>query len=402
MGPLRGIRVLDFGRYVAGPYCATLLADFGADVIRVERSSGGEDRWIAPVTEGGEGALFLQVNRNKRSLTLDPRSANGREIMRRLVATADVVVVNVPDDALKPMGLDYDTLRSVRSDIVLANVSSFGPTGPWADRPGFDSVGQAMCGSAHLSGFGEVPVRTPITWVDHASALYAAFGVMVALLERLRTGRGQQISASLFGSAIGFASTYLIEQAMTQLDRVAIGNRSYLNGPTDTFRTLDGWIVTQVVGASIFRRWAALMGEPCWSTDPRFSTDELRGKNGALLSERMQSWCAQRDSAQALDELARANIPAGPVLSPREVLAHPQVAAMGLLVPMKTADHPAVIPLVATPINLSETPAAIDRPAPRVGEHTRELLLELGFTDTEIDAMRATAPVARSTTEEIK
>ena len=165
---LENIRVLDFGRYVAGPYCATLLAEYGADVIRVEQPGGGDDRRIAPITEDGEGALFLQINRNKRSITLDPGSDSGREIMRRLIATADVVVVNVPDSALAKMGLDYQTLCAIRPDIILANISSFGPTGPWADRPGFDSVGQAMCGSAYLSGPGDVPYRTPITWVDQA------------------------------------------------------------------------------------------------------------------------------------------------------------------------------------------------------------------------------------------
>jgi len=272
MAILEGIRVLDFGRYVAGPYCATLLADFGADVIRVERPCGGEDRQLVPVTEEGEGALFLQVNRNKRSIELDPGSDAHREVMRRLVATADVIVVNVPDSALRKMGLDYTTVSAIRPDIILANISSFGPTGPWADRPGFDSVGQAMCGSAYLSGPGDVPYRSPITWVDHTTALYAAFGVMAALFERTTTGRGQQVSANLLGSALACSSTYLIEQAITQVDRSAIGNRSFVNGPTDTFRTSDGWIVTQVVGPAIFRRLCTLFHSCTTSFTPFYST----------------------------------------------------------------------------------------------------------------------------------
>src|SRR5262245_61881321 len=146
MTSLSGIRVLDFGRYVAGPYCAALLADFGADVIRVERPGGGEDRYIVPVTEEGEGSLFLQINRNKRSIELELDSEAGRRILQRLVATADIIVVNVPDSALPKMGLDYVSLSAIRADIILANISSFGQTGPWADRSGFDSVGQAMCG----------------------------------------------------------------------------------------------------------------------------------------------------------------------------------------------------------------------------------------------------------------
>ncbi len=383
MTPLEGIRVLDFGRYVAGPYCATLLADFGADVIRIERPGGGEDRGITPLTDEGDGALFLQINRNKRSIEVDPTSEEGREVVRRLVATADVVVVNVPDSALPRMGLDYDTLSAIRPEIILANVSSFGSKGPWADRPGFDSVGQAMCGSAYLSGPGDVPYRSPITWVDHAAALYTAFGVMAALFERAQTGRGQQVSTNLLASAMAFSSTYLIEQAVAQPDRTAIGNRSFVNGPTDTFRASDGWVVTQVVGDTIFRRWVRLMGEAHWLDDPRFATDELRGKHGAILSERMQAWCESRSVDEALAELADARIPAGPVLSPRQALAHPQVQAMQVLQPVDVAGADRPLPLMRTPIGMSRTPPDITRPPPRSGEHTGEILAELGINNPE-------------------
>lgn len=389
MSVLKDIRVLDLGRYVAGPYCATLLADFGADVIRIERPGGGEDRQVVPVTDEGEGALFLQINRNKRSLTLDPASAGGREVMRRLVATADVVVVNVPDSALPKMGLDYATLSAIKPDIVLANISSFGPTGPWADRPGFDSVGQAMCGSAFLSGPGDVPYRTPITWVDHATAVYAAFGVMLALYERARSGRGQQVSANLLASALAFSSTYLIEQAVSEPDRTAAGNRSFVNGPTDSFRTRDGWIVTQVVGPAIFRRWVKLMEEPHWLEDSRFVTDQLRGDNGAVLSARMQDWCAQRTSAEALDALAAANVPAGPVLSPRAALEHPQVRAMELFTSIAVPGLKSPLPLMKSPVTLGATPASIRSAPPGAGQHVADVLGELGFTGEELAALRS-------------
>jgi crotonobetainyl-CoA:carnitine CoA-transferase CaiB-like acyl-CoA transferase len=388
MAALDGIKVLDFGRYVAGPYCATLLADFGADVIRIERRGGSEDRWIAPVTQEGEGALFLQINRNKRSLCFEPKAPGADALLRRLVEQADVVVANVPGPALRKMGIDYESLCAIRPDIVLANISSFGAQGPWAARPGFDSVGQAMSGAQYLSGPGDVPYRQPITWVDHATAVYAAFAVMVALFDRQRTGQGQEVSGSLLGSALAFSSTYLIEQAMAGLNREPIGNRSFVNGPTDTFRTTDGWIVTQVVGAPLFSRWASLMGEPEWLEDPRFATDELRGHNGAVLSERMQRWTQARSTQEALDALAQASIPAGPVLSPAQALAHPQVEAMGIVEPTPVPRLGRDVPLTRVPIEMSRTPAAIRTPPPGIGEQTDEILGELGYACEEIAAMR--------------
>ena len=394
MGALDGVRVLDFGRYVAGPYCAMLLADFGADVIRVERPGGGEDRDITPVTDDGAGAVFLQGNRNKRSLALDPRGEQGRAVLARLVAAADVVVVNVPDSALAKMGLDYASLSRIKPDIILTNTSSFGPVGPWADRPGFDSVGQAMCGSAYLSGPGDVPYRTPITWVDNATAVYAAFGTMVALFEKMRSGRGQQVTGSLLASGLAFSATYLIEQAARGPDRTAIGNRSFVNGPTDTFRTTDGWVVTQCVGPAIFKRWAGLMGEPAWLADPRFATDELRGDNGAVLSERMARWCAERSTEAALGLLAGASIPAGPVLSPAQALTHPQVAAMGMLTPMTLAGAADPVTLLGPAVTLSGTPGAIRTTPPGAGEHSRQVLAEIGLGPAEIDELIAAVLVS--------
>ena len=393
MSALQGIRVLDFGRYVAGPYCATLLGDFGADVIRMERLEGGEDRWIAPVADTGDGALFLQMSRNKRSVAYDPKAEGSAAMIRRLIADADVVVVNVPPSALPKMGLDYASLKAIRPDIILANVSSFGPTGPWTDRPGFDSVGQAMSGSQYLSGPGDMPYRSPITWVDHATAVYAAFAVMVALFERQKSGKGQEIDGSLLGSALAFSSTFLIEQALTGINRTAIGNRSFLNGPTDTFATKDGHIVTQVVGNPIFRRWAQLMEEPHWLEDERYASDESRGENGVELSERMARWVAERTTDEALDQLAAARIPAGPVLSPQQAIEHEQVQAMGLFQEVADARIGKSVPLTRAPVNLSETPAEIRRPAPGVGEHSAEVLREAGYTDDEITTLASSGAI---------
>jgi crotonobetainyl-CoA:carnitine CoA-transferase CaiB-like acyl-CoA transferase len=379
-GVLAGLRVLDFGRFVSGPYCAALLAEFGADVIHIERRGGGEDRAVQEVGDSGDGAVFMQMNRNKRSLTLAPKHPAYQDILDRLVAGADVVVVNVPPPALAAMSLDYARLSAVNPRIILANASSFGDRGPWHARGGFDSVGQAMSGSAYLTGTPGQPYRTPMSWVDHSTGLYLALGVMLALTERAQSGRGQEVGASLLGSALSFSANYLIEQAMTGRDRTPTGNRGMINGPTDFFQTSDGWIAVQVVGDTLFKRWCAMVGAPALADDTRFATDALRGTNSEALCAIMQAWTAPRASVEALDALAAAGIPAAPVLSPRQALDHPQVQASGLLMPAEGA----TAPLLRVPIALSRTPGHIAAAPPAPGAHSAEVLREFGFTAEEI------------------
>ena len=392
-GVLDGIRVLDFGRYIAGPYVGALLADFGADVIRVEKRGGSEDRYVLPLSKRadgrpGEGALFFQMNRNKRSVTLDPMKPEGRAVLDRLAATADVVVANLPPQTMARMGLDYDSLCKVKNDIILANLSSFGKHGPWAARPGFDSIGQAMCGSVYLTGEPGRPYRAQIALVDFGTALHAAFGVAMALIEKQRSGRGQEVVGALLATAVALNGPTLVEQSAVAPDRVAIGNRAFNSGPTDLFETRDGFIVSHVVGGPLFRRWANLMGEPEWLDDERFATDDGRGDNGEVLSQRMAAWCAERTRDEALEALAAAHVPAGPVLKPQEALEHPQVQAMGLLHPVAWPgmDRPAMVP--QAPVWLSETPALPPTEQARTGEHTDEVLGAIGYSGEELAALR--------------
>jgi crotonobetainyl-CoA:carnitine CoA-transferase CaiB-like acyl-CoA transferase len=266
---LHGVRVLDFGRYIAGPYCAALLAEYGAEVIRVERRGGGEDRAVAPVAPSGDGALFLQMNRNKLSLTLDPMVDEGREIVRRLVATADVVVANLPPAALAAMRLDYASLRAVKPDVILTTVSAYGSAGPLSERLGFDGVGQAMCGAVYMGGEPGRPSRAAVSWVDFATALHAAFGTLMALMSRARTGAGQVVEAALLPTAVALNGVTLIEQALLQRDRQPTANRGQYSAPSNVFRTRDGWILCQVFGNAMFGRWGALMGEERWGTTGR-------------------------------------------------------------------------------------------------------------------------------------
>src|SRR5579859_761480 len=252
--PLSGIRVIDFGRFIAGPYCAMLLADMGADVIRVDRRQGSEDRYIAAITESGEGGGFLSLNRNKRNLTLDTSKPESAEIIRRLVQGADVVVANLPNNVLKSMRLDYDSLRAIKPDIVLARISTFGPDGPYANRVGFDTVAQAMSGAMSLTGFPGAPVRDIVPFEDYGTALHTAFGVMVALYHRAQTGEGQIVDGSLLATSIAFTQGLLAEKHVLGVDRSQTGNASFYAAPADAYRTQDGWIVVSVVGNEIFAR----------------------------------------------------------------------------------------------------------------------------------------------------
>ena len=387
--PLDGIRVIDFGRFIAGPYCGMLLADMGADVIRVDRRRGSEDRYTGPVTEQGEGGAFLSLNRNKRSLTLDTSKKESAEIIRRLAKSADVVLANLPIAVLQKMGLDYDSLRAIKPDIILARISTFGPDGPYANRLGFDTIVQAMSGAMSLTGFPGTPIRASVSFEDYGTALHTAFGIMVALYHRARTGEGQVVDGSLLATGITYMQALLAERSVMGIDRGQPGNAAFYSAPADTYRTSDGWIVVQTIGGEMFARWARLVGREDLIGDPRFADDLLRADNRATLTDAMNAWLATRTTAEALAELQAARVPAGPVLGLDEVLKDPQVEARELLqyVEYPGAKKPA--PLANTAVRLSATPGGIRHRAPMLGEHTDEVLREIGYSDEEIASLRA-------------
>jgi len=387
---LDGVRVLDFGRYIAGPFCAALLGDLGAEVIRIERRGGGEDRGMIPVgTDAangpmGGGAMFLAMNRNKLGMTLDPAAPKGREIVKKLVATADIVVANLPPRVLRSLALDLDSLREVKPDIILTTVTGFGAGGRLSHKHGFDGIGQAMSGAVYLSGFPDQPIMTKVPWVDFGTAFLSAFGTLAALMERGKTGRGQKVEGALLRTAVAISNAMLIEQAITRVNRVATVNRAFNNAPGDVYRCTDGWIVTTVIGPPMFKRWCDMIGEDHWLADPRFADDQSRADNGEAIARRMGEWCADKSCAEALAALEAASIVAGQVYSPQQALDEPHIRDAGLLVEREFPGLPGMLPLAPTPIDLSETPGSYRRRAPLTGEHTDDILLSLGYSAAEI------------------
>ena len=321
-------------------------------------------------------------------MTLDVGKPEGRDVVGRLVRSADVVIANLPAATLRGMGLDYETLRTLKPDIILTTVNAWASGGEWSHKVGFDGLAQAASGNLYLSGPHGHPSRAAVPYVDFSTATIAALSTLAALIHRRATGEGQLIEAALLRTAVTWNSPTLIEQAMLGVDRVSTHNRGQTAGPADVYRTKDGWLMCLVLGSYQFDRWARMIGRPDLLDDERFKDDLSRGDNGEALSAYMAAWCADRTTEECLAAMDANKVPGGPVLSPQELLDLPHVRQVGILqdVEYPTATTPA--PLAGFPAVLSASPGAIRGRAPELGEHTDSVLAELGYDSAAIVGLR--------------
>jgi len=386
---LKGYKVLDFGRYIAAPYCASLLGQMGAEVIRIERPGGSEDRFLAPITPAGDGAMYMQMNAHKKGITLDIAKPEGRTIAKELIATADIVIANLPPKTLSYLGLDYESLTAVKEDVILVANTAFGSTGTYANYIGFDGMAQAITGGNFYSGFPDQPIRCTVNFVDFSTALSATLGTLAAIMHKERTGEGQIVETSLLSTALNLNNSMLLEQDALNINRPPKGNLGQLAGPADIFKTKDGHVVISVVGPYMFKRWIRLMNKPEWLTDERFKDDTERGKNNAFLSGEMSKWCRAKTTEEVLLLLKEAKLPAGPVLSFQQALDNPMVQSINHLMPLPFPGSPKD-PLVApAPFKLSKTPLEKLRRAPLLGEHNAEVYGGLGYSDGQLEELKS-------------
>jgi len=390
-GPLAGLRVLDFSRVIAGPFCTMQLADLGAEIIKIEHPVTGDDtRAWKPPEAGGESYFYLALNRSKRGVALDIASPEGRAIARALAAKCDVVIENFRPGVMKKLGLDYDSLRAENPGLIYCAISAYGQSGPMADRPGFDPVLQAELGWMALNGEpGAPPLRTPVAVIDTFTALYAATAVLSAVIARGKTGRGQFIELSLM--AVGLAT--LAAQAQYALlsgeDMPRTGNNHPIAVPVGLFPTRDGPIYASLANDKLFEIFCRdVLREPELAEDPRFRDNGARSRNARAIYDHLGHALSRLDRDEVLARARKAGMPVGAVRNLTEALAAPEIAAAGLV---KTVDHQGAGPLrmVGSPIGLSETPIRAPAPPPHLGEHTAAVLAALlGFTPAKLAALR--------------
>ncbi len=394
-GPLAGMRVLELAQIMAGPTCGMMLADLGADVIKVEKLPGGDDsRGYREPRVNGVSAPFLMMNRGKRGIAINLKDPRGRDILLRMVREADVLTENFRHGTMEKLGLGYDTLAQVNPGLIYCQISGFGRTGPLASEGGFDLIAQGYAGLMAITGEpGRAPVKTGNPVADIAAGILAAAGVAAAYAHKQKTGRGQLVDTSLFEAALQQTFWHAAIHFATGESPGPTGSAHVLSAPYQAFHASDGWINIGGANQANWERIAEVLGHPEWREDPRFATNTARMANRDALAAAIEAALAGGTKAHWIERLAAAGVPVGPVHSLAEALAHPQTLARGMVVELM---HPQAGPTraIGCPLHFSATPTAVTRPAPVLGEHTRAVLAEYGSDEATIDALVAAGVVA--------
>ena len=381
-GPLSRFKVIDLTRARAGPTAARHFADWGADVIKVEMpQEGDEDAMMGGVREGPD---FFNLHRNKRSITLNLKTADGVAILKKLAAGADVLIENYRPDVKRRLGIDYETLRKINPRLVYVSLSGFGQDGPYGSRPGFDQIAQGMGGLMSVTGLpGQGPVRVGVPIADLSAGNYAAMGAFIALLERDVSGEGQWVQTSLLQAQIGMLDFQAARWLVAREVPGQAGNDHPTGIPTGVFPTSDGHINIAASGQHIFARCCNALDAESLLKDPDFASGEKRSKNRKRLNAALSEFTKRYKSAELVDKLNAAGVPAGPIYSIDQMFADPQVEHLGIAAPM---EHPTrgKVAVVNQAVALSRTPCVLDRPTAALGAHTEEVLGELGYTGSDI------------------
>lgn len=387
-GPLAGLRVLELTQIMSGPTCGLLLADMGADVIKVEKLPGGDDaRGYRDPLVNGVSAPFMMMNRNKRGIAVNLKHARGRELLLLLVKDADVLVENFRGGTLDKLGLGYEALAEVNPGLIYCAISGYGRTGPYADKGGFDLIAQGFAGLMSVTGeAGRPPAKSGNAVSDMNAGILGALGIVSAYVHKLKTGQGQIVDTSLSDAALQQLYWHAAIWFATGRSSEPTGSAHILTAPYQAFEASDGWINVGGANQANWERIADVLGHPEWREDPRFVTNSNRMAhreelvalmNGVLRTRPRAAWQAAFDTA---------GVPAGPVHTVGEALSHPQTLARGMVVELQHPEAGATR-AIGCPIHFSATPAQVTRPAPLLGQHTREVLRELGVPDPEIDAL---------------
>jgi formyl-CoA transferase len=391
---LEGLRVLDQTQVMAGPFCAMLLADMGADVIKIEPPGGENTRGMDLELAPGVSAPFLAVNRNKRGLVLDLKRAEGVAILEQLVASADILIENYRPGVAARLGVDYPTLAAINPRLIYCSISGFGQTGPYADRGGFDLIAQGMSGIMSATGSdGGAPVKVGVPITDLGAGLFAVFGILCAVRARHLTGRGQLVDTSLFEAGLSLSAWEATEYWFTGQVPRGLGTAHRLNAPYQAFRASDGHFTVGAANDNLFPRFCALLGLDHLVKDPRFDSVAHRLQNRVPLEALIEAVTVQHPRAHWLRRCEEAGVPAGPIYSIPEALDDPHARARGMV---QELTHPTLGPVKAlgNPVKMSRTPPVMAKVAPALGEDTDAILRELGFGAAEIARLRSDKVVA--------